>query len=258
MSSSAEPLSPPALEARGLTVQYGASTTAVKDVSIHVSAGETVAILGSNGAGKTSLLRAFSGILGTYGGRILSGTVCRGGVRLGTRAPDKRVRMGIVQVPEGRQVFGALTVEENLRVGGYGQGRSRSETRERLERAFDMFPILGERRHQHAGLLSGGEQQMLAIARAMMAHPSILLLDEPSLGLAPRIVDQMSEILQDIRIAGTSMLIVEQNAHVALELADRAYVLAVGEVALEGRAQDLKTDPKVQAAYLGGEIEVMN
>jgi branched-chain amino acid transport system ATP-binding protein len=246
---------PPVLAAAGLTVQYGSSTIALKDVGVRVGQGEVVTILGSNGAGKSSLLRAISGVLTPHGGRIVAGSVVHRGTRLGGRSADKRVRMGIVQVPEGRQIFATLTVEENLRIGGYGRRGSRAEFRQGLHRAFDMFPILSERRAQPAGLLSGGEQQMLALGRAMMAKPDVLLLDEPSLGLAPRIVDQVCRIIRDINGGGTSVVIVEQNAHVALELADRAYVLAVGEIVLEGSAAELRSSPAVQAAYLGGEVD---
>ncbi|CNG23649.1 amino acid/amide ABC transporter ATP-binding protein 2%2C HAAT family [Mycobacterium tuberculosis] len=245
---------PPVLAAEGLTVQYGSSTTALKGVGVRVGQGEVVAILGSNGAGKSSLLRTVSGVLTPHGGRVVAGSVLHRGTRLGARSADKRVRRGIVQVPEGRQIFATLTVEENLRIGGHARRGARAELRRGLDRAFDTFPILSERRAQPAGLLSGGEQQMLALGRAMMADPDLLLLDEPSLGLAPRIVDQVSQIIRDINAGGTSVVIVEQNAHVALELADRAYVLAVGEIVLEGSAAELRSSPAVQAAYLGGEI----
>ncbi|GAA1507506.1 ABC transporter ATP-binding protein [Nocardioides humi] len=256
MTAETESATPPAvLAAAGLTVQYGSSTVAVRDLDLEVRPGEVVAILGSNGAGKTSLLRAFSGAVGTHGGRVVGGTIRHRGSSITGRSADERVRRGIVQVPEGRQVFGTLSVEENLRIGAYCKRLGRLEMHTRLDRAFDTFPVLGDRRRQLAGLLSGGEQQMLAIARAMMADPDVLLLDEPSLGLAPRIVDQVSQILEAINDAGTSMLIVEQNAHVALELADRAYVLAVGESVLDGFADELKASPEIQAAYLGGEID---
>jgi branched-chain amino acid transport system ATP-binding protein len=244
---------PPVLAAEGLTVQYG-SSTALKNVGVRVGQGEVVAILGSNGAGKSSLLRTISGVLTPHGGRVVAGSVLHRGTRLGARSADKRVRRGIVQVPEGRQIFATLTVEENLRIGGHARRGTRAELRRRLDRAFDTFPILSERRARPASLLSGGEQQMLALGRAMMADPDLLLLDEPSLGLAPRIVDQVSRIIRDINGGGTSVVIVEQNAHVALELADRAYVLAVGEIVLEGGAAELRSSPAVQAAYLGGEI----
>ena len=243
------------LEASDLTVQYGSSTVAVRGLDLEVRVGEVVAILGSNGAGKTSLLRAFSGAVASHGGRIVSGTIRHRGAAITARSADKRVRRGIVQVPEGRQVFGTLTVEENLRMGAYCRRLPRAVMRERLGWAFDTFRILGDRRSQPAGLLSGGEQQMLAIARGMMSEPNVLLLDEPSLGLAPRIVDQVSSILREINATGTSMLVVEQNAHVALELADRAYVLAVGESVLDGTADELKASPEIQAVYLGGEID---
>lgn len=246
---------PPALQAEGLTVQYGTSTIALRNVDLVVREGESVAMLGSNGAGKTTLLRAISGVLAGVGGRQTGGSIAFRGQRLDSRSADKRVRMGIVQVPEGRQIFGTLTVEENLRIGRYAKPGSRKQVKKDLDRIYDTFPILGDRRAQHAGLLSGGEQQMLAIGRAMMADPALLVLDEPSLGLAPRIVEQINSLIAQIHSQGTAVLIVEQNAHVALELADHAYVLSVGEVVLAGTSTELKASPAIQQIYLGGEVD---
>ncbi|MCW5253519.1 ABC transporter ATP-binding protein [Streptomyces sp. SHP 1-2] len=238
----------------GVGAHYGAATVALNGVSLTVRSGSAVALLGSNGAGKSTTLRAISGVLVGHGGRQTSGSIHYDGLPLDGVPADRRVRMGIVQVPEGRQIFTSLSVEENLRIGRYGKRADRSGTHADLERAFDMFPILGERRHQAGGLLSGGEQQMLAIARALMASPRLLVLDEPSLGLAPKIVDQIAGIVRRINEGGTSVLIVEQNAHVALELTEYAYVLAGGKVVVEGASADLKRSEDVQRAYLGGDL----
>lgn len=242
------------LALEGLGVQYGSTTVALTEVSLNIPSGAAVALLGSNGAGKTTTLRAISGVLPAHGGRQVSGSITFDGTPIDTVAADRRVGRGIVQVPEGRQIFASLTVEENLRLGRYGKRTERARRDADLERAFDEFPVLGDRRHQRGGLLSGGEQQMLAIARALMARPRILVLDEPSLGLAPRIVEQVADIVWNINTDGTAVLVVEQNAHVALELAEYAYVLAGGRVVVEGSSADLKRSDEMRRAYLGGDV----
>ena len=213
-------------------------------------------MLGANGAGKSSLLRAISGTLPLHGGSVVNGTIAFGDLELQGRPSGHAVRAGIVQVPEGRRVFARLTVLENLRAGALGaQSRSRSEVAERLELVFTLFPKLAERREQMAGLLSGGEQQMLAMGRAMMANPRLLLLDEPSLGLAPQMVTRIGEIIRTINEMNVGVLLVEQNAAMALELAEHAYVLDVGRVRLDGRAADLAQSDEVRRLYLGGAPE---
>jgi ABC-type branched-subunit amino acid transport system ATPase component len=239
----------PLLRIRDLQVTYAGSVRALRGVSLDVPQGCVVAVLGGNGAGKTTLLRAISGTLPFVGGSVEAGTIQFAGRRL--RAdPAAAVRAGVVQVPEGRQVFAHLTVAENLRAGGLTAARrSRAAARDRV---YGMFPVLRERAGQRAGLLSGGEQQMLAIARALMASPRLLLLDEPSLGLAPQMVERIADVIAEIHRQGTTVLLVEQNAAVALELADTAYVLEVGRVALRGTAAQLAATDEVRDRYLGG------
>ena len=227
------------LEVEGLHAGYG-PVNVLDDVSFSVGEGETVALLGANGAGKTTTLRAISGMLKP-----------RGRVRIGDRdvtgrATEKIVRLGVAHVPEGRGTFAPLTVEENLRLGAYTSGGKPD-----LKRAFTLFPRLEERRHQRAGTLSGGEQQMLAIGRALMASPQTLLLDEPSLGLAPKIVERVAEVIREINGRGVTVVLVEQNAAMALAVADRAVVLEVGQVALEGTAAELSSSEAVRERYLG-------
>jgi branched-chain amino acid transport system ATP-binding protein len=245
---------PPVLSIDALHVTYGGAVRAVRGVSMEVPDGKVVAVLGSNGAGKTTLLRAISGTLRLHRGRIDSGSVRYGDVDLGSRDPAQSVRMGLVQVPEGRRIFGRLTVEENLRAGGMGT-RDKAAKARAQDRVYDMFPLLRERSGQRAALLSGGEQQMLAIGRALMASPKLLLLDEPSLGLAPRIIGQIGEVIAEINRQGTSVLLVEQNATMALGVADLAYVLDVGEVSLSGDARELAQTDEVQRLYLGHDGE---
>jgi len=226
-----------------LSVAYG-QIEALKGVSLAVEKGEVVAILGANGAGKTTLMRAISSLIAKRGGRILfeDNDV--------TRVPaDRIVRLGIAQSPEGRRVFGTLTVAENLTLGGFTLPAG--EIRTSLQMVYCMFPRLAERERQYAGTLSGGEQQMLAIGRALVARPKLLLLDEPSLGLAPIIVQGIFRSLRQIADTGVTILLVEQNARSALKLADRGYVLEVGRIVLEDRAANLLASPAVQAAYLG-------
>ena len=237
------------LEARDLHVSYG-GVSALRGLSLSVPEGEIVAVLGSNGAGKTTLLRAVSGTLAMQGGTIDSGTVELKGRSLTGRDPAEIARAGVVQVPEGRRIFGELTVEENLRAGGFGRGR-REGRAEAFARVYELFPRLQERRTQQGGLLSGGEQQMLAIGRALMAEPKVLLLDEPSLGLAPQVVEQIGEIIQVINRQGTSIVLVEQNAAIALKIANRATLLEVGQVTLEGSSAELSESDEVRERYLG-------
>jgi branched-chain amino acid transport system ATP-binding protein len=240
------------LSVRGLQVSYGGSVRAVRDISIEVPESGVVAVLGSNGAGKTTLLRAVSGCLrGVGGGRIDAGTIEFCGDRLNGRSPAAIVGAGVVQVPEGRQVFTRLTVDENLRIGAFGR-KDRAEKARTRARVHELFPILHDRHHERAGLLSGGQQQMLAIGRALMAAPRLLLLDEPSLGLAPQVVTQIGHVVRTINEQGTAVLLVEQNAAMALGVAARAVVLTVGRVSLSGAADDLARDERVRELYLGG------
>jgi len=250
-NGSAGPSGPadPLLSVRDLTVRYGAAVTALDNVSLDVAPGSITAVLGGNGAGKTTLMRAISGTLSRHTGSVLGGDIRFAGTSLLPLATEKRTKAGVVQVPEGRRVFGRLTVTENLRVGRFGStGGSRAGD---LDHVFELFPALAERRKQRAALLSGGEQQMLAIGRALMASPKLLLLDEPTLGLAPLIIDQIVELLGRIRDEGTTLLLVEQNAGVALDLADTAYVFTIGTVALSGPAEALRSDDRVRRLYLG-------
>ncbi len=234
------------LEVRALDVRYG-GIVALRGIDLRVDEGEIVALLGANGAGKTTTLRAISGLL-----PIRSGEVVFDGSNLRKRSPDAIARLGIGHVPEGRRIFTRMTVRENLELGGFAIASQR-EAATRIDEALAIFPRLRERIAQRAGTLSGGEQQMLAIARALIARPRLLLLDEPSLGLAPLVVKQIFEVLRDIHSRGTTIVLVEQNARAALALADRGYVLRNGEIARDDTAAALAEDPAVVAAYLGGE-----
>jgi branched-chain amino acid transport system ATP-binding protein len=234
-----------ALEVSGLAVAYGA-TEALRGIDLMVAEGETVCLLGANGAGKTTTLRALSGQVRPRAGRILLGGADITGMR-----PHRIAARGLIQVPEGRQVFAALTVAENLAVGAWTL-RDSAEVARRRERVLSRFPRLRERLRQPAGSLSGGEQQMLAIGRALMAAPRLLLLDEPSMGLAPRIVEEIFAVIAELKAEGVTLLLVEQNASAALEVADRAYVLETGRITLSGPAWKVANDPGVAAAYLGG------
>lgn len=240
------------IEVSGAAVRYGHGATAVDDLHMQAAAGRITAIVGGNGAGKTTLLRLLSGVLDAHGGRCVAGEISLDGQSLLGRSPAEIMRMGITHVPEGRQIFGSLTVEENLRAGGTTQ---RSHVPTLLTEAYDRFPILAERRRQRAGLLSGGQQQMLAIARGLMSRPSYVLLDEPTLGLAPLVVDQIRDIVADLRDTGIGVVIVEQNAAMALGVADDGHVLEQGRTTLSGSATDLRDDPMVEALYLGGSVE---
>ena len=238
------------LEVDDLRVTYGGAVQALRGITLQVPDGKVVAVLGSNGAGKTTLLRTISNTLKLHRGKIESGTIAVNGASLAGRDPSRIVAAGIVQVPEGRRIFSRLTVEENLRAGGMGS-KDKAAKAAAHTRVYDLFPVLAERRSQRGGLLSGGEQQMLAIGRALMAAPSLLLLDEPSLGLAPRIITQIGEIIREINRQGTAVLLVEQNAAMALAVADLAYVLDVGKVSLSGEAAELAKTDAVQRLYLG-------
>lgn len=233
------------LDIRDLDVRYG-QIRALKGVSLQVAQGEIVALLGANGAGKTTLMRTISGLLRAHAGELNFD-----GKSLAHVAADRIVRLGISQVPEGRRVFPTLSVMENLMLGGYT--RPAVETRTSIEEVLVLFPRLRERSRQLAGTLSGGEQQMLAIGRAMISRPRLLLLDEPSLGLAPIIVRDIFRALRKIRTQGLTILLVEQNARMALKFADRGYVMETGKIALEGSARELLESPEVQATYLGKE-----
>ena len=230
------------LDVRNLEARYG-RIPALRGIDLGIRAGELVALVGANGAGKSTLLRALSGV------QSASGDIVFDGENISAAPPERRVALGIVQVPEGRQVFGPLSVEDNLRLGAYRRGRR--ATARSLERVYQMFPPLAERRSHAAGALSGGQQQMLAIGRALMAQPRLLLLDEPSMGLAPRLVAEIFACVQALRAADTALLLVEQNARAALAIADRAYVLETGRVVLAGSGAQLLADQAVRTAYLG-------
>ncbi len=221
---------------------------ALRSVSLHVSEKEIVCLIGANGAGKTTLLNTISGLVRASGGNVQFD-----GKPITKHKPDRIVRRGIVQVPEGRQVFPEMTVLENLQMGAYVRykRKEKDEVGEALERVLARFPILAQRHSQQAGTLSGGEQQMLAMGRALMASPRILLMDEPSMGLAPRIVAEIFEIIRALREEGTTILLVEQNARAALKVAERGYVLETGRVVLEGESAELAEDREVKRAYLG-------
>ncbi|MBA4791163.1 MAG: ABC transporter ATP-binding protein [Rhizobiales bacterium] len=230
------------LTVENLNSAYG-RISVLHDVNLEVKTGEIVALVGSNGAGKTTLLRTLSGVQPAASGRILFE-----GKPIERMEAHARVALGISQSPEGRQVFGPLSVEDNLRLGAF---RRRSPDKNTLAHVYDMFPVLAEKRRISAMSLSGGQQQMLAIGRALMAAPKLLLLDEPSLGLAPLLIDQILGAVVKLKAEGITVLLVEQNASAALAIADRGYVLETGHVVLEGQGSDLLEDPKVRAAYLG-------
>lgn len=229
-----------------LNVRYGGAEV-LKGISLHVEQGEIVTIIGSNGAGKTTTLRTISGLKRPGRGEILYQ-----GKEIHEIPPQDIVRMGIGHVPQGRDLFPFMSVLENLRLGAYLQN-DRNQMREGLDRVFRTFPVLKARRRQQAGTLSGGEQQMLAIARALMGNPMLLLLDEPSIGLAPIVVREIGKVAVEINQMGTSILLVEQNARLALRLSHRGYVLETGRLALEGKCEDLLDDERVKKAYLGQE-----
>lgn len=232
------------LQVKDLSTNYGA-IQAVRHVDFEVKKGEIVTLIGANGAGKSTILKTISGIVKPQSGSI----EYQNESLVGKKAPQI-VAAGISQVPEGRHVFPAMTVMENLQLGSYLQ-KDRSQVEARLQEIYQMFPILKERQHQDAATLSGGEQQMLVMARAMMANPDLLLLDEPSMGLAPIYIQKVFDIIQKINAQGTTILLIEQNAHQALAIADRGYVIASGEIQLTGSGEKLLNDPQVKRAYLG-------
>jgi len=233
------------LEIRNLVCCYG-QVAALKGVSLRVERGQLVALIGANGAGKTTMLRAISGLLPVAGGQILFESADI------TGAPARTIlSLGLAHCPEGRRVFSDLTVAENLAMGGYLRS-DRAGIAEDLKRVYEQFPRLAERRRQMAGTLSGGEQQMLALGRALMSRPKLIMFDEPSLGLAPSVVERTFQIIKDIRAAGSTVLIVEQNAYAALEMCDHAYLMETGSLVLEGSGRELIDHPHVRSAYLGG------
>ncbi len=225
-------------------VNYGA-IKALTGISLHVEKGEVVTLIGANGAGKSTTLRTITGLLEPAEGRVVYE-----GEDISGKATHKLVARGISMSPEGRGVFANLSVRENLQMGAYLQ-KNKSQIASDMERAFQLFPRLKEREAQNAGTLSGGEQQMLAMGRALMSRPRLLLLDEPSLGLAPLVVHTIFEAIEDIRSKGTTILLVEQNAHAALKHSDRAYVLETGQIVMEGPSSELAADPRIKEAYLG-------
>ena len=233
------------LEVKDLHVYYGA-IHALKGISFYLNEGEIVALIGTNGAGKSTTLNSVSGLLKPEPGQLFFN-----GKEITNTPPQEVVKLGIVQVPEGRKIFARMTVRENLEMGAY-VFNDRDQIEEDVQHAFEMFPRLRERQKQLGGTLSGGEQQMLAMGRALMTRPKLLLMDEPSMGLAPILVEQVFEIIQEINRKGTTVLLVEQNAQMALSIADRAYVLETGKVVLDGPGNELLSNPLVKEAYLGG------
>ncbi len=232
------------LEVNGINVYYG-SIHAIRDISFEVNAGEIVTLIGANGAGKSTTLQTVSGLL-----RSKTGSIVFNGKNLGGIPAHKIVAMGIAHVPEGRRIFQQMTVEENIEMGAFT--RPGSEYAERVENVFNHFPRLQERRKQIAGTLSGGEQQMLAMGRAMMSAPQLLMLDEPSMGLSPILVDEIFEIIKSFHDSGTTILLVEQNANKSLAISDRAYVLENGKIILTGTGRELMQSEEIKKAYLGG------
>jgi len=231
------------LAVENLNVFYG-SIHAIYDISFHVNPGEIVTLIGANGAGKSTTLKTVSGML-----RSKTGSVSFKGENISAAAPHLIVRKGLAHVPEGRRIFAQLSVEENLEMGAYS--RPTSEFADSLADVYDRFPRLKERRRQVAGTLSGGEQQMLAIGRALVSHPSLIMLDEPSMGLAPILVEQVFDIIQELHGTGVTILLVEQNARMALSIADRGYVLETGRIVLTGPGKELLNNDSVRSAYLG-------
>ncbi len=238
------------LQVSDLTVRYGRTIQGLVDCDVDLPERSVTAVLGANGAGKSTLLRAISGTLPLHRGKVAQGAVRLGGDDITKLDPADIVAAGVVQVPEGRQVFTSMSVEDNLRAGGLIVAKDRRGPAR--ERVYELFPRLAERRTQRAGLLSGGEQQMLAMGRALMSDPKVLLLDEPSLGLAPKMIALIGDIIREINSTGTAVLLVEQNAAMALKVAEHVVVLEVGRVALRGSAAEVKDSPELAALYLGG------
>jgi branched-chain amino acid transport system ATP-binding protein len=234
------------LEVKNLNVHYGV-IQALKDISLTVNQGEIVTLIGANGAGKTTTLRTISGLI-----KATSGEILLEGKNITTLPAPDRVQQGISQVPEGRRIFPPMSVLENLEMGAFLR-KEKANIKKDIEMVYDLFPILGKRRKQSAGTLSGGEQQMLAMGRALMSRPRILLLDEPSMGLAPLLVREIFEIIKNINQNGTTILLVEQNASMALSIAHRAYVLENGSIVISGTGEDLAKSGEIQKSYLGGE-----
>lgn len=237
------------LEVKDLAVSYG-DLEVVHGISFDVEAGEVVALLGANGAGKSSVMRAISGLLVPT-----RGTVELDGRSLVGVEAHELVDLGLRHVPEGRRIFSPLSVEENLRLGGYSARREGSKLNQRIKEVYERFPVLGERRKQLGGTLSGGEQQMLAVGRALVTNPRVVALDEPSLGLSPKMSKIILDTVSEIARAGTGVLLVEQNAREALKITDRAYVLDLGRIVIEGAAAEVAADSRIQATYLGGDID---
>lgn len=232
------------LEIENIHAYYG-NIHALKGISLSVNEGEIVTLIGANGAGKTTTLNTISGLLKPH-----QGSIKLNGKRIDRLPPHEIVKLGISQAPEGRKIFSRLTVLENLEMGAYARNDAKG-IKEDMERVFTLFPVLKERMHQVGGTLSGGEQQMLSMGRALMSRPQIFLLDEPSMGLAPMLVEAIFDVIQDINRQGTTILLVEQNALMALEVADQGYVLETGNIVLKGTAAELRKNPQVQAIYLG-------
>ena len=233
------------LEISDLVVKYG-EIPALTGISLQVEEGKITTLIGANGAGKSTLLKTISGLI-----RPASGSIIYQGKDLTKIPPQRTVSEGIAHCPEGRKIFTTQTVMENLRLGGFTR-KDKDQLEKDIEESLNMFPVLRERQNQQAGSLSGGEQQMLALCRALMSKPKLLMLDEPSMGLAPILVEQIFDIIKELHQAGTTILLVEQNAQVALSIADRAYVLETGTISMSGDAKELLSDPRVQKAYLGG------
>ncbi|MGG3563639.1 ABC transporter ATP-binding protein [Neobacillus rhizosphaerae] len=233
------------LSLQNISVKYG-SFTAIQNVNIEVKEGEIVVLLGSNGAGKSTTFRTISGL-----SKPASGEILFEGKRLNRTSADQIVKLGIGQCPEGRKLFPAMSVQENLRMGAYVHRRKKEEYKQSLEHVYELFPILREKKNDAAGSLSGGQQQMLAIGRALMSKPKLMLLDEPSIGLAPLIVEQMFEVIQKINQEGTTILLAEQNANAALKIADKGYVFENGSIVLQGTSEELFANDEVRKAYIG-------
>lgn len=244
MAGETNPTQSPLLDVRQIHTYYG-NIHALKGISLHIDRGEIVTLIGANGAGKSTTLNTISGLL-----RPRSGSILYEGQEL-TKVPAyKTVTLGLSQAPEGRRIFPRMSVRENLEMGAYS--RTGKSLKEDFDRVYELFPVLRERQSQPGGTLSGGEQQMLAIGRALMARPKLLMLDEPSMGLAPMLVEKIFDIIKEINGQGTTILLVEQNAHAALEISHRGYVIETGSIALSGSSQDLLQNPLVREAYLGG------